>query len=421
MWGQSHVDVRDRRCGEGRLTDHLERDVRCLRKGHQHDQEEGRLLARAGDHHLQGQHGTSITVDNAADGGPDLLTKIRASGVARKGPDLATVWSGTYLLSVKDYLAPLSDQYPTDKRAGIVGWEAVSEGLVDGGKLYGVPCGTDSLTCLYYNTKVLKKAGVSVDTDKVQEWEEFIGMLDKIKATGVTPLALNLTSYIYFTLLYWIAQQVGGSPGIVDLGNGKRKFASPEVQTAVDRWVSLKPYANAGVPVTKSDANMKQMLQSKAGIMSGANLADLRVGLGQSVSITKLPNITTDAPLRDSGIGGPGQAFVIPAASKNVDARVGFIKFLNSPDQQLRRAKLNGGPLPNVPDLVGTDVFPDPLAKKLATWSTGKFVFRPDNTLDANLISDLAAQAQLVWNGNITSAQFLEQLDKKRDQILSGA
>ncbi|HEY8787841.1 MAG TPA: extracellular solute-binding protein [Actinopolymorphaceae bacterium] len=290
-----------------------------------------------------------------------------------------------------------------------------------GGKLYGAPCGTDSLTCLYYNTKVLDRAGVEVDIDKVQEWDEFIGMLDKIKSTGVTPLALNSTSYIYFTLLYWIAQQVGGSSGIVDLGTGKRKFASPEVQTAVDRWLSLKSYANAGVPVTEDEANMKQMLQSKAAVMSGADLAGLRTGLGQSITMTKLPNISTDAPLRDSGIGGPGQAFVIPAASKNIDATVEFINFLSTSEQQLKRAKLNEGPLPNVPDLTATKVFTDPLRQKLATWSTGTFVFWPDNTLDANLVTELGAKAQLAWNGNLTSTQFLEQLDKKRDQILRGA
>ncbi len=268
---------------------------------------------------------------------------------------------------------------------------------------------------------MLDRAGVEVDIDKVQEWDEFIGMLDKIKSTGVTPLALNSTSYIYFTLLYWIAQQVGGSSGIVDLGTGKRKFASPEVQTAVDRWLSLKSYANAGVPVTEDEANMKQMLQSKAAVMSGADLAGLRTGLGQSITMTKLPNISTDAPLRDSGIGGPGQAFVIPAASKNIDATVEFINFLSTSEQQLKRAKLNEGPLPNVPDLTATKVFTDPLRQKLATWSTGTFVFWPDNTLDANLVTELGAKAQLAWNGNLTSTQFLEQLDKKRDQILRGA
>ena len=80
---------------------------------------------------FQAEHGATIKVDNTAEG-PDLLTKLRTSGVARKGPDLATIWSGTYLLSIKDYLAPLSDSYPTDKRNGIVGWESVTEGLVDG-------------------------------------------------------------------------------------------------------------------------------------------------------------------------------------------------------------------------------------------------------------------------------------------------
>lgn len=367
----------------------------------------------------EADHGGTITVNSTLDG-PDLITKVRTSGVAHTGPDLATIWSGTYLLSIKDFLTPLDDYYPKDKRGEIAGWEAVSDDLTDGKTLYGVPAGTDSLTCLFYNKKVLDRAGVDVDVDSVQEWDQFMNMLDKIKSTGVTPLALYDTSYLYFTLMYWIAQNVGGTPGIVELGSGKRQFSSPEVKQAVDGWLSLVPYTNKGAPVLTGDDALKLILTGKAGVASGVGLPDLRGGLGNDVAMTKLPNISPDAPVRDSGIGGPGQSFVIPTSSKHVEETVAFINFLNSKPQQIARAKLDEGPLPNVPGLADLKVYKDPLQQKLAEWSADKFIFWPDNTLDADLISYLAAQTQLAWNGNIDVAEFLGRLDNKRDQIANG-
>ncbi len=368
----------------------------------------------------EADHGITITVNNSVDG-PDLLTKIRTSGVARQGPDLATVWGASYLMGVKDFFTPLDDYYPPDKRKGIFGWEANTDGFVEGkGKLYAVPCGTDALTCLYYNTKVLDKAGVAIDTAAVSEWDSFISMLDKIKSTGVTPLAMFAGSYLYFSLMYWIAQNIGGTPGVIDLQSGKRQFSSPEIRQAVDGWLSLVPFTHAGAPVLTRDDVLKLLLTGKAAVAPGLAIADLREGLGEHVTITKLPNIRPDAPILNSGIGGPGQAFAIPAAAKHVDDAVAFIDYLNSKDQQLARAKLGEGPLPNLPDLAGLNVYTDPLAQTIAEWSTGDLIYWPDNLLDARLVAHLAAQTQLVWNGNIGADQFLESLDKKRDEIASG-
>ena len=83
------------------------------------------------------------------------------ASVAQNGPDVMGMWSGSYMLALKDFLEPLNPYFSAEERARITGWEATSADFrVDSDQIYGVPAGSDGTSCFYYNTELLAKAGL---------------------------------------------------------------------------------------------------------------------------------------------------------------------------------------------------------------------------------------------------------------------
>ncbi len=348
-----------------------------------------------------------------------MFTQLRTAGAARKAPDVATIWSGAFIFGLKDFLSPLDDHYPADKRTTMVGWDAVTEGFVEGeGTIWGVPCGVDGLSALYFNNDVLDAAGVSFEPDVAQDWGAFTDTLGRLQATGATPLAMGSYEYMAFTLFYWMAQVTGGSGGIFALGEGTTEFSDPKVVAVVERWLSLVPFTAPGAPVNSGgDAIGKVVSGEAAGTVSGSwAIPDLRAGLDQRVTMTRIPDVEGATSSLGGGIGGPGLGFVV-SATADVDAAVAFIDFLNTPEEQIARGKLTEPPMPNVVGLDAAEVYDDGLWRQQAEWSNGDFVFWADNTWNTELVGELFAQGQLAWNGDISAAEFMQRADAKRAEI----
>ena len=141
-----------------------------------------------------------------------MFTKIRTASIGGKGPDVASVWSGSYMLSVGDFLEPMRQYFDDTEFAALSGWPAVTEGFdpSQGDKILGVPNGTDGAMALLYNAEQLDQAGVD-PAGWPTDFDSWIGELDKIKSSGVTPLTLGKLNYLYFAYDTWLAQAVGRS------------------------------------------------------------------------------------------------------------------------------------------------------------------------------------------------------------------
>ena len=102
-------------------------------------------------------------------GDQEQFAKYRTASIAKNGPDVMIMWSGTYLLQMKDFLEPLGDYFSPEERARITGWEAVNpEFTKDAKDIYGVPAASDGTTCVFYNKEIFQKAGVD-DVDEVAQ------------------------------------------------------------------------------------------------------------------------------------------------------------------------------------------------------------------------------------------------------------
>jgi raffinose/stachyose/melibiose transport system substrate-binding protein len=58
----------------------------------------------------------SVTLETLPDG-PDLFTRYRTASVAQNGPDVMGMWSGTYLLALKEFLEPVGTYF--QRRSGL--------------------------------------------------------------------------------------------------------------------------------------------------------------------------------------------------------------------------------------------------------------------------------------------------------------
>ena len=52
-------------------------------------------------------------------GGSDMFTKYRTASVAQNGPDVMGMWSGSYMLGVRDFLEPLNEYFTPEERERI--------------------------------------------------------------------------------------------------------------------------------------------------------------------------------------------------------------------------------------------------------------------------------------------------------------
>ncbi len=353
-------------------------------------------------------------------GDDTMFTKIRTAAIAGTGPDASMVWSGTYMLSIKEALEPMAKYWTDAEIAEFAGWAAVTDGFDPSvkDKILGVPNGSDGAMSQFINLELTEAAGVDATRWPVS-YDEWMSDLEKIAATGVTPLSLGQLTFLFHAWNTWLAQTVEGSVGVGDLVTGKRNFSDPDILEMTEKWLAIRQYALPGAPTTDDDAAMQEVFDGNAAIGSGGagtipNFVDT---LGDKALVTKWPNISENG-IQGGTIGGTGVAYIVSNTSKQKENAVAYIKHLLSKDElEAFVESSESGPLVGRLDM--EDVYADPMVNNLQQWSLEPSnTFWPDNVFPADLTGELAAQAELVWGDQISAEDFLTALDEKRDSLL---
>jgi raffinose/stachyose/melibiose transport system substrate-binding protein len=366
--------------------------------------------------------GVTVAMEAVPSNG-DMFTKYRTASVGQNGPDVMTMWSGSYMLGLVDFLEPLNTYFSPEERQRITGWEATSADFrSDSDQIFGVPAGSDGTTCVFYNKEAFSKAGVDPEASWPGNFEEFTAMLDKIKASGVTPMALSDTAIVWQILAWWQAQMLGGSDQVGKLVTGETNFSTPTLTEIVTNWQKLHDYTVPGAETMEGAAALQLLFQGQAAMTTSGfwDLADLRKGLGDNLGMIKIPNFSADAPVKDGGIGGAGTAFIVSNYSQHKPEAVNFIKHLMSKEEQeLKAASNEHGSLLNVTDVDVSKIYDDPFTNIQQQWANEpSTIFWLDNLYPAELTAEIKAQSQLAWTGQITAEQFLAAADAKRDELM---
>jgi glucose/mannose transport system substrate-binding protein len=217
-----------------------------------------------------------INATVAGGGGSAARPVLQARLAGGNPPDTWQTHPGFELLDqyvASGYCEPVTDIYTSE------GWDkVVPKALVDmlsqEGKAYSVLCGVHRGNVLWYNKKLLEKNGVKVG-DKMT-FDEFFAAADKLKAAGVTPLAVGDTGI-------WASSQlfentllgVVGPQGWKDLFSGKMSFDDPKVKEAATLYGKLLKYQNSDHSALSWDQAVKAVEEGKCAFTS---MGDWTVG-----------------------------------------------------------------------------------------------------------------------------------------------
>ena len=179
----------------------------------------------------------------AGGGGTQAMTVLRARVTAGSIPTAVQMLG----FDIQDWAA-LGSLADLNEIASKDGWDKVVPKALQrfskyDGKWVAAPVNVHSTNWVWANKAVLDKLGASVP----KTWDEFIAVLDKAKAAGVTPLAHGGQPWQDATIFDSVLLSVGGGDfykkSMIDLDEATLK--SDKMKTAFERMAKLRTYLDA--------------------------------------------------------------------------------------------------------------------------------------------------------------------------------
>jgi glucose/mannose transport system substrate-binding protein len=283
---------------------------------------------KAGLDGLVGQFGSDCAnftfVNGAVAGGAGANAKqVLASRLAQGDPpDTFQAHAGAEL---NDYIAAgqledLSAQY---QEWGLT--NAFPKGLIDNltvdGKIYSVPANIHRANVLWGNKAVLASAGITADATSL---DGFFADLEKLKAKGVTPLALG-RDWTQLMLFESVLISDLGAAKFTGLWNGGTKWDGADVTKAITDYQKLLTYTNTDRDTFDWTDAEKLLMDGKGGyqLMGDWEAADLDAKKFTGYSYSVFPgNGSTFQWLADS--------FVLPKGAPNPEGTKCWLKTVGS-------------------------------------------------------------------------------------------
>jgi glucose/mannose transport system substrate-binding protein len=245
---------------------------------------------------------------------------------------------------------------------------AFPKGLIDNltvdGKIYSVPANIHRANVIWGNKTVLASAGITADAKTL---DAFFADLEKLKAKGVTPLALG-KDWTQLMLFESVLISDLGADKFTGLWNGSTKWDSADVTKAITDYTKLLTYTNKDTRDTFdwTDAE-KLIMDGKAGyqLMGDWEAADLDAKKFSDYSYSAFPgNGSTFQWLADS--------FVLPKGAKNPEGTKCWLKTVGSAAGQ-QAFNTKKGSIPARTDAVAS-AFPAYQQAAIADWKSQKQV-----------------------------------------------
>jgi raffinose/stachyose/melibiose transport system substrate-binding protein len=245
-----------------------------------------------------------------------------------------------------------------------------------GGKLYGMPYNS-GMVGFWYNTALFEKAGITAPPTK---WADFLEVVKKLKAAGVTPIALAAKDKwpVHF---YWsyLAIRIGGLD-LLPQAVKEKDFNKPDLIKAgeeLKKLADLQPFQKgfADTAYTTGQENQAAFmgngltameLMGQWGPSTEASFSTDKKGQGDKIKFFAFPEVEGGkGKITDCFGGTDGYAI----SSKAPKETLLFLEHLLSADSQ-RKMVADGGLLPVTKG--AEDALKDPEQKKVQqTLATG--------------------------------------------------
>ncbi len=241
--------------------------------------------------------------------------------------------------------------------------DAFPKGLIDNltvnGKIYSVPANIHRANVIWGNKSVLASAGISKDATSL---DAFFADLDKLKAKGVTPLALG-RDWTQLMLFESVLISDLGAAKFTGLWNGSTKWDGSDVTKGIADYQKLLTYTNTDRDTFDWTDAEKLIMDNKAGyqLMGDWEAADLDAKKFTGYSYSVFPgNGNTYQWLADS--------FVLPVGAKNPEGTKCWLKTVGSAAGQ-QAFNTKKGSIPARIDAVAS-AFPAYQQAAIADWKT---------------------------------------------------
>jgi len=238
----------------------------------------------------------------------------------------------------------------------------ISNLTVDG-KIYSVPANIHRANVLWGNKTVLASAGI---TQNAATLDAFFADLDKLKAKGVTPLALG-KDWTQLMLFESVLISNLGADKFIGLWNGSTPWDGADVTKSIADLQKLVSYTNKDRDTFDWTDAEKLVMEGKAGyqLMGDWEAADLDAKGFKDYSYTVFPgNTGVFQWLADS--------FVLPKGAKNVPGTECWLKTVGSAEGQ-KAFNTKKGSIPARTDAVAAD-YPAYQQSAIADWKSLKQV-----------------------------------------------
>ncbi|MDX7901031.1 ABC transporter substrate-binding protein [Aeromonas media] len=173
-------------------------------------------------------------------GGKSAMTVLKSRALAANPPEAAHLKG--YELHEWASLGFLRDLSPMAEH---LGWypqlsPMVRDTLSQNGALMAVPTGIHRVNWLWLNRKLFERLGLTPPTD----WAQFVGVADKLKAQGVTPLAIGNEPWQLAVLFETVALGEGGKAFYrkAFLEQDSATLTGPDMVRVLTRFQQLRAY-----------------------------------------------------------------------------------------------------------------------------------------------------------------------------------
>lgn len=286
----------------------------------------------------------NVTVEITVLENENFKTKLTTVMQSNNPPDIFQSWGGGVLNDyakaglLKDITADLEGGWGDTFGQGALGVFSYD------GKNYGVPRDM-GLVGFWYNTDHFAQAGIEAPP---ATWAEFLEDVDKLKAAGITPVAL--AGQDKWPGAFWweyLAVRIGGKEAFDAAYNRTGAFTDEtfvEAGNKLKELVDMEPFQNGFLGAVQNDqaalvangeAAMELMGQWAPGVQAG-NAAD-GVGLGDKLGFFPFPEVEGGKGNPTDALGG-GNGFVVGMNAE--PEAIDFLKFLSSVDSQTRQAEI---------------------------------------------------------------------------------
>jgi glucose/mannose transport system substrate-binding protein len=256
--------------------------------------------------------------------------------------------------------------------------QALVDQLTEKGKIYAVMTGVHRLNVLWYNKKVLDKNGIKIG-DKLS-LGEFFAAAEKLKAAGVTPLAVG-DSGIWASgdILENALLAKVGPKDWAGLFNGKLSWDSPKVKEALGVYGKFLEYQNQDHSALSWDQAIKAVIDGRCafsimGDWSFGEFLKANQKENEDFGWVAFPETDTDFLV-------VGDSFVAAKNAPHGQVVIEWLKAIGSKEAQLNFNKIKG----SIP--VRTDVDP----KELSVYQQWSMTDFKKNALVPSLFHGAAA------------------------------